>query len=379
MKRAILAGCFVALASGWNTANIGPLAEPLARSYGVGLAAVGLFTTALFTTHFLMQVPSGKLSQRFGARHVTFAGLAILFVFNALALMTPEPALAIATRAAMGIGTALSFLAASAYVRESGGSAFAQGLFGAGAMAGAGLALGVVAQLGDPLGWRAPYWSAVGVSALAIVLLALAPPVGARRAAEPPSDAPGMWRDRRLYRLAVSYSAALGFSLVVGNWVVELLTKNGDVGREAAGVIGALTLLLGALTRPLGGWIHRSHPQWTRAAIAASLAAGGLGTLALVAAQPTGVAVMGGVLVGLAAGLPFAPAFAGAALARPDAPAAAVGAINSLATGIALAGTPLLGLTFSLPGDGRIGFVVVAALWLAALAVLPSRRDLGIS
>ena len=27
-----------------------------------------------------------------------------------------------------------------------------------------------------------------------------------------------------------------------------------------------------------------------------------------------------------------------------------------------LVGTPLLGLTFSLPGDGRIGFAVVAAL-----------------
>jgi hypothetical protein len=30
-------------------------------------------------------------------------------------------------------------------------------------------------------------------------------------------------------------------------------------------------------------------------------------------------------------------------------------------------GTPLIGVTFSFPGEGRIGFAVLAALWLAAL------------
>ena len=35
-------------------------------------------------------------------------------------------------------------------------------------------------------------------------------------------------------------------------------------------------------------------------------------------------------------------------------------------------GTPLVGLTFSLPGDGRIGFVVIGLL--AALAALATPR-----
>jgi hypothetical protein len=35
--------------------------------------------------------------------------------------------------------------------------------------------------------------------------------------------------------------------------------------------------------------------------------------------------------------------------------------------------TPLIGLTFALPGDGRIGFIALAALWaLAALSVPPN-------
>ena len=76
------------------------------------------------------------------------------------------------------------------------------------------------------------------------------------------------------------------------------------------------------------------------------------------------------VIAGLAAGIPFASAFAGAARMRPDAPGAAVGLVNMIAAVTILVGTPLLGLSFSLPGDGRVGFAVVAVLWAAtALAV----------
>jgi predicted ABC-type sugar transport system permease subunit len=38
-----------------------------------------------------------------------------------------------------------------------------------------------------------------------------------------------------------------------------------------------------------------------------------------------------------------------------------------------LVGTPLLGLTFSLPGDGRIGFLAVAVLWALTMFTV-SRR-----
>src|SRR5581483_7220817 len=174
------------------------------------------------------------------------------------------------------------------------------------------------------------------------------------------------------------YAASLGLSLVVGNWVVELLHRNAGVAKGTAGAVGALTLLLGVVTRPLGGWILRERPASTRGAVGASLVAGAAGTALLAVAEPLALAVVGAVLIGLAAGIPFAPAFTGAALARPDAPAAAVGLVNGAASLVAICGAPLLGLTFSLPGDGRIGFAVVAALWLVALALLPSRHDLAV-
>ena len=105
--------------------------------------------------------------------------------------------------------------------------------------------------------------------------------------------------------------------------------------------------------------------------------AGAAGTLALLSAEPVWLAVAGALLVGLGAGVPFSPAFTGAAVSRPDAPAAAVGLVNTAANLVVLVGTPLVGLSFSLPGDGRLGFAAVALLWLAALAVLPSARALA--
>ena len=87
---------------------------------------------------------------------------------------------------------------------------------------------------------------------------------------------------------------------------------------------------------------------------------------------PLAVLVAAAGLVGLAAGLPFAMVFTGSALARPDAPGAAIGFVNAFASLTIVAGTPLVGLTFSLPGDGRIGFVVIAVL--AVLAALGHPR-----
>ena len=88
--------------------------------------------------------------------------------------------------------------------------------------------------------------------------------------------------------------------------------------------------------------------------------------------MPLAALVAAAAVVGLAAGIPFAMAFTGAAQARPDAPGAAVGFVNAWASFVIVAGAPLVGLSFSLPGDGRIGFVVLGAL--AALAALATPR-----
>jgi nitrate/nitrite transporter NarK len=189
---------------------------------------------------------------------------------------------------------------------------------------------------------------------------------------------PGIFRDVRLYRLGLMYAATFGLSVVVGNWVATLLERGGGQSQEVAGAVAALTLLLGIVTRPLGGWLLRRRPDWTRTIVVGSLLACGVGSLLVAAAEPLALVVLGATVIGLAAGLPFAPAFLGAARTRPDAPATAIGFVNGSAALLIVVGSPLLGLAFSLPGDGRVGFVVAAAVWLLAILVVPSERELGV-
>jgi len=226
-----------------------------------------------------------------------------------------------------------------------------------------------VPPLADWLGWRAGYLSAIVVALLCSVLLALAPASErAVRHAEERLDR-GFFRDRRLYRLGAIHAMSFGFSVIVGNWVVTLLEHHGH-SRRVAAAAGSLTLLLGFFTRAAGGWLLR-RPDASRW-VGGSLVVLGLGTIALALPLPLPALVVAAALVGLAAGTPFAMAFTGAARARPDAPGAAVGFVNMWASFAIVAGTPLVGATFSLPGDGRIGFVVLGIL--AALAALATPR-----
>ncbi len=58
-------------------------------------------------------------------------------------------------------------------------------------------------------------------------------------------------------------------------------------------------------------------------------------------------------------------------LDRPKSPGAAVGFVNAWAALVIVVGAPLVGLTFSLPGDGRLGFVVLGVLAASAALLTP--------
>jgi cyanate permease len=266
-------------------------------------------------------------------------------------------------RLVIGLGTGVGFVAGADYVRWASASPTAQGFFGGAAVGGGGAALAIVPLLS---GWRAPYASAAVLAAVLGVVLAAAPADERRRPAKERPARASVVRDRRLYPLAVLHTASFSLTVIAGNWIVDLLDDHG-YSRRLAGGVGALILLLGLPTRPFGGWIVRARPEGVRPALGGSIVAGAVGLALLALPLPLPVLVLASAVAGLAAGIPFAPAFSGAQRLRPDAPAAAVGFVNSVATLAIIVGTPLVGLTFSLSGEGRLGFLLLASLWLAAL------------
>lgn len=353
----LVVGCFLT----WNVANVGAAADPLAEAYGVSLAVVGLLTTALFLTHLAAQLPAGIWSDRVGPHRVALAACACAAVGNAVLLADDEIALGIVGRLVVGLGSGAGFIAGLDLVRSGGGGPVLHGVYGAATMAGGGLALVIVPPLTDATSWRATY-----VAALALALAAAVPTALVRGLHRVGPSTRGVLGDRRLLPLGVLQAASFGLAVVAGNWIVPLLERQ-DASSAVAGALGGLVLLAGIVTRPLGGAAAHRRPRRRDALLVGSLVAVAVGSLLLAAGGPTWLSGLGALCLGLAAGLPFAAIFDVAQRLRPDAPGAAVALVNACAILAVLVGTPLAGIAFGLPGDGRLAFVAIAALAAAAL------------
>ena len=340
---------------------MGAVADPLAAHYGVSLAGVGLLTTALFVTHLAVQLPAGRAADRIGSQRIALLAIAAGVVGNCLLLLDGGFELAL-----VGVGSGAAFVAGLDLVRAAGGGAALQGLYGGSTMAGGGLALMVVPALTDATSWRAAYWSAAILAALAAIPTLLASGL-------PRIGHAGAWilGDRSLLPIGILQAATFGLAVIAGNWVVPLLERAG-ASPSAAGVAGGTILFVGIATRPLGGVLAGYLPA--RRLVATALVGTGLGAALLAFGGPLPVSALGALILGLTAGLPFAVIFAAAQRIRPDAPAAAIALVNACAVLTILVGTPLAGLAFELPSDGRLAFAAIAALAAAALIPLRSAR-----
>jgi MFS family permease len=360
----VAAGLAVGACLTWNISNVGAVADPLAQAYGVSLAAVGLLTTALFVTHLAVQLPAGRGADRFGARSVALVAIGATVAGNGVLLADDSFPLALLGRAIVGIGSGAGFVAGLDLIRAAGGGTVLQGVYGGSTMVGGGLALMIVPPLTDATDWRAAYWSG-GILALAAAIPTLTT-TGPLRAGHA-----GRWvvRDARLFPLGVIQAATFGLAVVAGNWAVPLLERQG-ASSTAAGLAGGLILFIGIVTRPVGGMLARRgrHPKLAALALLGVTAGAALLSLE----TPIALSALGALVFGLAAGLPFALIFAAAQPARPDSPAGAVALVNACAVLTILVGTPLAGLAFELPGDGRVAFAVIAALSALALLALRS-------
>ena len=183
--------------------------------------------------------------------------------------------------------------------------------------------------------------------------------------------------DRRLWPLAAVQIATFGLSVVAGNWIVTLLEHQGH-GRSISGVVGGLVLFAGVVTRPIGGLVVLRALAQCLEARCRQPVIGSAGVLVLAAHRRSWIAAVAALAVGLAAGFPFAAVFDMTLRLRPDAPAAAVGLVNGAAVLVILVCTPLAGLTFSLPGDGRLAFLAIGLAWASVLPAVGGHRTLWI-
>ncbi|MFP3915948.1 MAG: MFS transporter, partial [Actinomycetota bacterium] len=352
--RALLGAYVLGYTISWNLTNVGAAADQVADHFDVPLASVGLFTTFLFLSQLFVQIPGGRLVDRYGARSVSLGCLGLIIAANLLSLLPIGFWAALGLRLVSGAGLGVAFVAGSVYVRAAGGRSLAQGLYGGITLAGGGVAVAAVAAMADATGWRTPFILATAMAVLGAGFVSVSPAVAPASRLAPPSIR-HVLTDRRVLWFGIPHAATFGSSILLGNWIVPLLTRHGGYNPGTAGLVGGLVLVGGIIGRPLGGILADRQRGRIRAITATSMIFGALGTGAVVVAQPLGLATAGALLIGISAGVPFGPIFNAVAHLRSDAPAASLAVMNAPALILLILGTPLLGLTFDLPSAGTIG------------------------
>ena len=215
----------------------------------------------------------------------------------------------------------------------------AQGLYGASIGLGAGFVLFAVPQLLDIFGWRGAF--------LACALLAAAVWAWWMWAAPVPQATPAaaglgeMIRHRELWLLGWMQMASFGLVIVVGTWITTLLKADFQMPLKTAGLLGSMVLLLGILSRPLGGWLARSVP--IRRLIGLSLLLNAIACVALGWGHGIALTLLAIVALGMGCGLPYAGIFNRAAALFPGRAGAAMGFVNTLGILTILAGAPTVG------------------------------------
>jgi MFS family permease len=375
---AVICGCIVAFAYSANYTNHAPLAPALMREFGFNQALAGFLTTGIFATHAGMQIPGGHLVDRLGSKRVLLFALAWVALGNIGMALAGAYWQLLLCKIFTGMGTGVCFVGGARYVHNAAAGPrlhTAQGFFGGSIQLGAGFVILAVPRLYLLAGWRATFLVSAGMAlTAAIIWLTVAPDVSATVAT--PGRFAEMLLAPQLWLLGLMQMATFSISLVVGSWVVVMLTRVLHVPATRAGLIGSLVLLLGIVSRPLGGALRRHIG--IRPLFVGSLMMIAIGCFVFVFPSISfGPALMAVMLIGIGCGLPYAAMFSRAGALFPGRAGAAMGLVNMVGIVMILAGAPLVGHLADLTGTFRASFVALGgfALLVCATCVPFIHRD----
>jgi len=114
-RRALLTACGLGFAFSANYTNHAPMFAILREHFALSQGEVGLITTAIFLTHALMQVPGGRLADRFGSLRVLILALAWVALANIALGLSTSYAQLLFFKAMAGLGTGTCFAAGARY------------------------------------------------------------------------------------------------------------------------------------------------------------------------------------------------------------------------------------------------------------------------
>lgn len=254
----------VLLAQGTQALAFGGIALflPLIRDdIGMTFAEAGTLAATTQLVYALMQVPSGYLADRFGARRLFVVGLLGTNLLAFSFARIHDYHLLLLNQAAFGLFRSLIFapgLLLMSSLFPPGRRATAMGLYGTGVFS-ANIVLSALGPLlVEPLGWRTLFvsFSILGLAALAVYgRVTEPPPSNVPGAPVRLGDLAGILRHRVTWLAGVVQFVRLAIVTGLSFWLPSLLVEDRGLSLRAAGLVVALGALLMAPSNFVGGWL----------------------------------------------------------------------------------------------------------------------------
>jgi D-galactonate transporter len=293
----MLGMCFLGTTINYiDRANLGVAAPLIQHELGLGPAALGVALGAFFWTYAVMQMPSGWLVDRFGARAMYATVVVLWSLFTMATAAARGLATLIGARLLLGVGEAGAYPTNAKVTglwfptRER---ALASAIFDTGSRVGTALSVPIVTVIIVTMGWRASFiitgllgfiWL---VAWLAIYRNPGAADVAFARSGEAETATPETedrirWIDLFRYRTllgmmlgAFCFNFANYFFLT---WFPTYLIQARGLSLPSVGVFGGLPALCAIPAGPLGGWVsdHLLRSGWSLTAARKTCLVGGM-------------------------------------------------------------------------------------------------------
>ena len=366
-RASLVFAILVGFAFSANYTNHAPLKDWLMKSFDAAehpftKTMFGFLTTAIFLTHAIMQIPGGHLADKFGPKKVVTIALSIVCLGNFGIAFAGSYEQLLFWKFLVGFGTGTSFVAGARYIFQSTPTdklLLYQGYYGASVLLGSGFVIFAIPQIaGYFQSWSAAFLASASVAVMVLLAwLFLAPAAGTK--SHPHGSLLQMLSHKELWLLGLVQMASFGLVIVIGSWITTLLKENFSFSNKLLiSFIASLVLLLGLVSRPLGGKMVQL--LGVRKLLLLSLAINAIGCF-LLAFFPSYLMldILAILLLGMGCGLPYAGMFNRAAHLFPGRAGAAMGLVNMLGIVFILVGTPIVGKIADGTGNFSNAFIAL--------------------
>lgn len=382
---------FVYLAAVFHRTSLGVASLAASERFGLGPAALGMFTVLQIGVYAAMQVPTGLLVDRYGARRVLTVAALLMGTGQLIFAFATSYPLGLFARAVLGVGDAMTFVSVlrlvAAHFPARRYAAVASFTAALGALGNFASTLPLAMLLGTA-GWTTTFAVAGAVTALYSVVLVLRvrdnpagvvpEPVEAQSLRTVCAQVSAAWRTPGT-RLGfwVHFSTMFAPAMLGLLWGFPYLVQAQGLSEPVAGLVLGILVVGAVVGGPTIGTVISKHPEWRTPMVVGYLLAA-VGTWAVLLGWPAGHVPLPVLIAGFAVLSLGGPASTIAfALARDYNPMRRVGTatgvvnvggfvaitVSALAVGLLLdlAGTADPGTAF------RIAFLSVVAVLLLGL------------